>query len=260
MNKNHKVLELSILAGRILLENGGEIYRVQETMERILRSFGVEDYNVYVISNGIFATVGETGDNPCHAVRNVPLVGDVHLGRITAVNELSREIAAAGGTGDIDAYCERMRRCETIADAPKWLRFAACAVAAASFCYILGGTVRDSLAALVVGIALQGLLFLCERVRLHKFIVRILGGAWVTLVCQCLITWGLGDSLDSMIIGSIIALVPGVALTTAIRDFFNSDHLSGTVHLVDALLIAASIAVGVGAMLSLWSFVQGVSL
>jgi uncharacterized membrane protein YjjP (DUF1212 family) len=50
---------------------------------------------------------------------------------------------------------------------------------------------------------------------------------------------------DKIVIGSIMPLVPGIAFTTSIRDFYNGDFLSGTIHLIDALLTALCIAVGV---------------
>ena len=55
--------------------------------------------------------------------------------------------------------------------------------------------------------------------------------------------------MSHIIIGSIIPLVPGVPLTNSIRDFFNGDYISGTIRLIDTLLIAACIAIGVGGML-----------
>jgi uncharacterized membrane protein YjjP (DUF1212 family) len=40
-------------------------------------------------------------------------------------------------------------------------------------------------------------------------------------------------------------IVPGIALTTSIRDIHNGDYLSGAIHLLDALLTALCIAVGI---------------
>ena len=93
MDKHRKALELAGHAGCILLKNGAEIFRVQETMIRILCAYGVSDHNVYVISNGIFATEGEGTDHALSLVRHVPL-GGVNLSRIDAVNAVSREICA----------------------------------------------------------------------------------------------------------------------------------------------------------------------
>ena len=47
-----------------------------------------------------------------------------------------------------------------------------------------------------------------------------------------------------IIIGAIMPLVPGIAFTTSIRDIYNGDYLSGTIHLLDAIITAACIAVG----------------
>ena len=49
-----------------------------------------------------------------------------------------------------------------------------------------------------------------------------------------------------IVTGGLIILVPGVPFTTSIRDFFNGDYLSGTIRLIDALLVAFCMAVGVG--------------
>ena len=51
-----EVLEVASDAGHILLENGAEISRVEDTMERIATHFGVSSSNFFVLSNGIFTT------------------------------------------------------------------------------------------------------------------------------------------------------------------------------------------------------------
>ena len=48
-----------------------------------------------------------------------------------------------------------------------------------------------------------------------------------------------------IIIGALMVLTPGVALTMGVRDILNGDYLSGSIRLLDALLIAGSIAGGV---------------
>lgn len=259
MEKNREVLELAVLAGETLLANGAEIFRVEETIIRILESFGITDHNVYVVTNSIVASVEEQGEAPCYAVRHVEQ-SNLNLSRVTAVNTVSREIAAAKGVCDIPALREKIVTCGKAPEGAAWLRVLACAMGAGSFCYILGGDVWDSVAAFLAGLVLQLFLFGSQRVGMNRYIERILGGVVITICSQLLLLAGVGHSLDSVMTGVIMPLVPGVLLTTAIRDFFNSDYLSGTIHLVDALLIAASIAVGVGSTLWAWSFMQGVAL
>ena len=66
--------------------------------------------------------------------------------------------------------------------------------------------------------------------------------------------------VDKMVIGCIMPLVPGLLLTNAIRDFFNVDFLSGVIHMVDALVTALCIAVGVGAVMTCYQFCGGTLL
>ena len=53
-------------------------------------------------------------------------------------------------------------------------------------------------------------------------------------------------------------LTPGIAFTMGIRDFVQGDYLYGTIRMIDALLIAASIAIGAGLVLRLYTVLTGV--
>ena len=70
----------------------------------------------------------------------------------------------------------------------------------------------------------------------------------------------LGIESSHAIIGTLMILTPGIAFTMGIRDFVQGDYLSGTIRMIDALLIAASIAIGTGLVLSLTSILTGVTV
>ena len=95
---------------------------------------------------------------------------------------------------------------------------------------------------------------------MSKFMVNILGSAAVTVVSFALSALGMKFMQDKVVIGSIVLLVPGVLLTTGIRELFNGDYLSGSIHLADALMTAACIAVGVGAAVKLVQLFGGAGL
>ena len=84
-----RIMDFIMAAGQTLLENGAEVFRVEQTMEIMARSFHLREFHVYVLTNGIFASAGTA---EISEVRNVP-VRTTHLGRVAAVNALSREIA-----------------------------------------------------------------------------------------------------------------------------------------------------------------------
>ena len=77
------------------------------------------------------------------------------------------------------------------------------------------------------------------------------------VVCCLLFALGLGDNLDLMMIGPVFVMTPGVLLTNAIRHFMENDYLSGLLRLMDALLVAGAIAIGVGSVMRIWFLVSG---
>ena len=86
---------------------------------------------------------------------------------------------------------------------------------------------------------------------LSKIVGNISGGALVTAICILLFTAGIGDHLNFMVIGSIMPLIPGVPFTNSIRD------ISGSVRMLDALLVFFCIAIGVGIGFSLIGGMMG---
>ena len=99
---DEEVLDLALMAGHILLENGAEIYRVEETIDRICGYYGVNSENAFVLSNGIFLTAGSARESFFAKVQHIPVSG-THLNKVAAVNQLSREIVEVKHTIQ-DAY------------------------------------------------------------------------------------------------------------------------------------------------------------
>ena len=257
MENSQRVMNLSVLAGVTLLKSGAEIFRVQDTMQRILDAFEVHNYNVYVISNGIFATINENQPDHYSVVRHVPL-GSVNLEKIDEINQISREICDQKYT--LEEAEVKMEKSSHIAAPNKWLMIIASGFGAAGFCYLFGGSLFDSVVALLMGLILQVFLDVAGAKKMSKFLSYIIGSTIVTLATGLVTATGLGVDFNHIVIGSIIPLVPGVSLTTSIREFFNGDYISGSIHLIDALLTAVCIAVGVATAIFLFTSMGGTIL
>ncbi len=254
MPKSKSALSLAISVGEALLKNGGEVYRVQETVSRILESYGIEDYHVFVITNGIFATVYEQREDAGSMVRYVP-IGEVNLKRVAEINQLSREICER--RLNIQEALGKLEQCRNSPNERKLALVFACGVGSAGFCYLLGGRPFDSLVSFFLGILLELFLLAASRRKASRLLMNILGSALVTAGSLSLYVAGAGALLDKTIIGGIIPLVPGVALITAIRDLFSGDYLSGSIRLIDALLTGMCIAIGVGGVMKLFQTLGG---
>lgn len=246
MSDAASILQTAALAGQLLLESGAEIFRVHETMMRILSAFGARDANVFVLSNGLFASAFEGTDHAQSIVRDVPL-GSVDLWRIAQVNNVSRRVCC----GQLDV-CGALEALERIKAAPRRHPVFLCAVCGAgtlSFCGLFGGGIWECLCAFFCGAALEALLLFGPAAARSRFGACALGGALTTFLTGLAALAFPALQMDPIIIGSIMPLVPGFAFTSGIREAFGGDYLCGVIHILDAVLTGVCIALGVtGAM------------
>ena len=143
----HKVLELALEAGRILLRNGAEIFRVEETIDHICKRFDIDEVDSFVLSNGIFLTAQSKGEEHFAKVKHIPLAG-IHLGIVTEVNELSREISS--GQVGVDEAFERLREIEKLPPKRSIHLVLAAGLGSGCFCYLLKANLWESLVAFMI--------------------------------------------------------------------------------------------------------------
>lgn len=250
MAEQEQVFETVALAGEVLLASGAEISRVTDTMERIARAYGCPELDTFIVSNGVLLSSGGNGRRYQAKVRHVPLGGG-RLDRIDAVNQLSREIGLGLHT-PAEAYA-RLKEIQTAPPRPRWQQILASGVGSAAFCYLFGGTLWDAAAAFLCGLALYVYFLLLVRGRLSKIALNISGGAVVTVLSLFLVHLGIGANLEMVTAGAVVPLLPGVAFTNGIRDIADGDYISGSVRLLDAILVVACLALGVGAVMAAYS-------
>ena len=248
------VMELAMKAGRLLLENGAEIFRVEETMERICRHYHVEDPSFFVLSNGIFMTGGSHGADHVSHVEHIPVKG-AQLDRVVAVNQLSREIE--GGAYTIPEAAARLDEIASMPGKRPWQQILASGVGSACFCILFGGSLADSVASFLAGLLLYAYVLRLSAPHMSRMIGNVLGGMLVSTSCVLMHLLGLGNGLSQMIIGAIMPLIPGIPFTNGIRDLADGDYISGSVRLLDALLTFVSIATGVGVVIALYHHFTG---
>ena len=248
---SRRVMEAAMDAGHILLESGAEISRVEETMDRICRHFGVASDDFFVLSNGIFTT----GAGTYAHVKHIPVTG-ARLDKVVAVNQLSREISE-GKYEDIALVERKLKEIDMMPDKAKWKQIVASGMGSGFFCVLAGGGLWDCVAAFIAGILLYVYVLYVSKPYFNKIVGNIFGGMVVVMLCLGCYLTGLGNNLSHMISGAIMPLVPGVAFTNGIRDIADGDYISGAVRLLDAILVFVSIAIGVGVMFSIYNSLTG---
>lgn len=251
-----QVVDVALEAGRILLKNGGEIFRVEETITRICNHFGVEQVDIFTLSHGIFVSAENEEGDVYTRVKHIPLSG-ANLEVVAEVNELSRQIA--GGNVTVEEAGERLKAIEKKPSKGWQVQILASGLSAACYGFLLGATLTESMVTFIIGCLLQMWVLLAKRCHLSKIVLNIAGGMLITILAVRLrlILSPAVLRLNSMIIGAIMPLIPGLAFTNAIRDIADGDFLSGTVRMMDALMVFVYIAIGVGIVLITYNNMTG---
>lgn len=258
-------LEVATEAGHILLENGAEVFRVEETMDRIAGHYGAESKSFFVLSNGIFTTGGSKASRKSSLfsdrhvgqyanVQYIPVKG-TQLDKVVAVNQLSREIEENKYT--IEQAKQKLDEIRNMPGKPYLTQVLASGIGSACFCLLFGGGASDCAVAFIAGLMLYIFMLYAGIPKMSKIMGNICGGALVTIICIICYRIGFGKELSYMIIGSIIPLVPGVPFTNGIRDIADGDYISGAVRLLDAILVFLCVAIGVGVVFTVYERIIG---
>lgn len=243
----NELAKTATFAGVILLENGAETYRVEETMSRICEQYGASVVDSFATPTIIIVSFSYQ-DQLVHNIKRVHS-RSVDLHKIHQINDLSRNIRA--NAISVEELTMRLRGIRNEKRYPFPITLLFSGLCTFGFAFFFHGTLKDALAAFLIGILIKCSVTLVEQIKLNNFFVNALGGCVATLMAMILAQIGLAEHLDIVIISSMMLLVPGLAITNAIRDTVSGDLLSGISRTVEAFLVAVAIAIGSGTVFML---------
>lgn len=245
----NRILTIATYAGKIMLESGAEIYRVEETMLRICNSLNIENIDTFVTPTIIMISTSTPYGPPLSIVKRIHK-RTVNLEKISQVNDISRTIKSKGLT--LDVIESKLSKIENTKGYDTKLIIFLSGVAAAFFSLVFGGDLKDFSVSFFIGCCIRFLSLTLSELSANDFFINILCGAFTAVVALISTSLNIGSHSDKIIIGSIMLLVPGLAITNAIRDTISGDLLSGISRGVEAFLIAIGIALGTGVVLKFW--------
>ncbi len=243
--EKEKILRFCSLAAKLTLESGGETYRAEELITRSCKSFGYENANVLAVPTGIFISIedGETS-----LVRIEGRTTDLFV--IDEVNRVARDLI--GGNINIDDACSTLMKITKKAE-NKAIKILSNGASSAFFALLFGGAIFDAIFAFLCGCTHGAMSYFIKHRRLQKFAQSLFGGLTVGAYAV-LYTFIFKSPLpSSMILGAMMPLLPGLAMTNAIRDTIAGDLVSGVSRFAEAIVVALALAVGVASMLIMFS-------
>lgn len=241
------IMEVCLLAGKIMLQSGAETYRVEDTMMRMAAAFGIQDTHSYVTPTGIIFSADGFEPTKTKLIRISERSTD--LKKVAMVNSISREISS--GTVSVDQALEQLKEIDSLnITFPIWTQIAAASLASGCFLIMFSGGWNDFLPAMAAG----GIGYL-SFVHFHRFVPikffsEFLASFIIGLLSLLFVKIGWGHELDKIIIGSLMSLVPGLLITNAVRDLMAGHLVSGLSKGAEAFLTAFAIGSGIAVVIS----------
>lgn len=245
-----KEISLLCLAAQLILENGGETYRVEETVLRMAEGFGLTDVSIAALPTSIFVEV-DGRMRICRINRR-----GTNLTRIERTNDISRRVAQ--GSLTLEEAEQALLAVKRHAGAPQSVLILASALAAGSFSLLFGGDLGSFIAAFIIGLLVQIVQPLFSPMEMGVLFGNFFGGLITSVfaVGVSMLLPGYGN-VNATIVGGIMPLLSGLLMTTAMRDTMYGDLISGITRALEALLLATSVALGVYVGLTIIAMMGG---
>lgn len=224
-----------------LVRNGAEMYRVEESARRILSAYGFENPEVFAIPACILITVQSEGHNYTKSVRIHSSANN--LDKLEKLNSLCRQVCFERTA--LDEADERLHTIMSEPDYPLWVSYLGYGSVAFFFTLLFGGVLFDAAISFCCGLIVKITTSKMTKMNANVFFVNLIASMFLVTVPVFLRFLVVPIHPDKVIIGAIMLLVPGVAITNVMRDVIVGDFLTAISKLTEVLIVALAIAIGI---------------
>ena len=236
-----ELLSVALDIGEQMLISGAEVGRVEAAIRYICTAYGCRRTDVFTITSSIVLSLEDS--TGVHGTQTRRITGaKTDLTRVHRLNDLSRRICR--DTPDYETVRKELAAIDTTPIFPLWLEVLASGLIAFSFAVFFGGSWLDGLVAAGLGFGLRLTTWLLQKASMNAIFTNVVASFLLSLLAIVLARGGIGNDVNKIIIGNIMLLIPGIALTNSLRDLISGDIMTGFLRFLDAVLVAAAIAAG----------------
>lgn len=236
-----QLLTCALDIGEKMLISGAEIGRVEESVRLICGAYGCIRTDVFTITSSIVVSIED--ENRKYYTQSRRITGSsTDLTRLDKLNSLSRHICKE--TPGWEYVQQQLKKIDAVKPYPLWIQVISSAMIGGAFAIFFGGSLADGAVAAALGALLRLLTWLLQKAHINQILVNVTAAFLLSTAAILSVRFGLGNDANEIIIGNIMLLIPGIALTNSLRDMISGDIISGLLRFLDAILVAAAIAAG----------------
>ena len=237
-----KTLKLILEVAVKITESGGEISRVEESVERVCKSYGSIRTDVYATTSNIIASVETDDGEILTQTRNVGRI-NTNIEKLDKLNAIVRWMTETMPSEIL--VRQKLVEADNVKTPSTPFALLYFGVVACAFCVFFGcreiyAIISSFVLGILVGAINEGL----ERIEANKILIKFICCGFAAFIIRALVQIGLFPSPDHITIGIIMTLIPGSGITNALRDLFSGDVITGILRTIEAVLMATAMAIG----------------
>lgn len=227
--------------GEQMLLCGAEVSRVEDCIRRMGSAYGSMRTDPFIITSSMEVTLIDSSGVSHTQTRRISAI-DNDIEKLHRLNALVRKICeTAPSCEEINAELSSIIKTQKYPFPVQILSYAAIS---GGFTVFFGGGILECLLAVGISVILTFVARLSEKGNLNRIFSKFFCSFVAALIALALVRFGVVSKADNIIIGNIMLLIPGVGITTALRDLFVGDSISGVLRTIEAVLFALAIAGG----------------
>ena len=235
------LLKLTCGLGYELAVNGAETFRIEESITRILATYGVIG-QAFALPNMLMVSIEDENGEPLTKMTRIAFHGN-DLDAVERFSGLSRTICFQKPSPQ-DAYDMLLSEIQAKKSYPSPVIVLANFAAAFGFGLLFGGTFGEAFFSGICGILVGCIGSFMKRLKANLFISTMFSAFLMAFAAYAFWAIGAVKNPDPVVIGALMLLVPGLLFTNAMRDILYGDTNSGITRLFQVLLIALAISLG----------------
>jgi uncharacterized membrane protein YjjP (DUF1212 family) len=245
MNENvsetEKLLNVIADLGKEMLMCGAEVNRVEDTVSRLCKAYNLRDSEIFSITSLILVSVKDSHGKSLSVSRRITSYV-INLYRLEELNALSRTVCASRPSSE--DFATMLDEIIKNSHFNKFLRLLGFILGSGGYSVLFGGSIKDGLFSAIISIVMFGIERFFTHIYVNALLYNFLSSFAAGILAFFFSSNFVGCSMDKIMIGDIMILIPGLVLTNAIRDMMSGDTMAGFLRLCEALLTAIAIALG----------------
>lgn len=227
--------------GEQMLIAGAEVHRVEDSIHRMCRAFGYDRIDVFIITSSMVVTVHTAEGEWLTQTRRVSGMSS-DSEKLHRLNQLSRDICSS--QMNAEEIREKLKQAIDVPELSFFMDCLCCAAIAGAFTLFFGGGWGEMLLSFLIGGVVRICSYAVERGLPNRIFLKFLSTFIATALAFLAVKVQLAPSVDKIIIGNIMSLIPGIGLTNSLRDLFTGDSIAGILRFTESALAALAIAGG----------------